>query len=244
MYQKFAQVYDLLMADVDYEGWATYIQELFSYYGSKPKTIIDLACGTGNITIPLAQRGYQMTGVDISQDMLAVADQKAAELGLPIQWVCQDIRALTGFYGRDGILCACDGLNYILQREDLCVVFERVYQALKKDGIFAFDLNSKYKIEELLSGHTFAYAGDDVSYIWENYLDEEQGIIDFELSFFVREGRHYRRFNETHQQRAYPLNEVLELLAATGFREVNCFEAFSFNPPRYMSDRLQFIAQK
>ena len=244
MYQQFAQVYDKLMQDVDYGAWVEYLEEIFSYYHHKPQKIIDLACGTGNITIPLAKKGYQIIGVDLSEDMLSIADQKANEQSLNIQWMCQDIRKLQGFKNIDTILCACDGLNYILKEEELQKIFAAIYDILGNQGLFTFDMNSKFKITDILGHHTFADSGEEIAFIWDNYYDKEKEIIDFDLSFFVKEEDHYKRFNEYHQQRAYSAEKIVNLLMDTGFKKVESFDAFTFNAPLPKSERIQYIAQK
>lgn len=245
MYQQFAQVYDdLMLEDIDYEKWVEYIEGIFTSLRSMPQTIIDLACGTGNITIPLAQKGYDMVGIDISQDMLTIAEQKARKGLVKVQWLCQDIKNLQGFGNKDGVICACDGMNYILNNEDLRDIFSRVYHSLKEEGIFTFDMNSKYKIEEILAEQTFAYSGEDVSYIWENFYDEQQHIIDFELSFFVKDGGNYKRFDEIHQQKAYSIEEIINLLKKVGFTYVEYYEAFTFHKPSSNSERIQYVAKK
>lgn len=245
MYQQFAQVYDdLMLEDIDYKKWVEYIEEIFSSLESTPQKIIDLACGTGNITIPLAQKGYHMVGIDISQDMLAIAEQKARKEFVKVQWLCQDIKDLKGFVNKDAVICACDGMNYILKNEDLQSVFLRVYHSLKTEGIFTFDMNSKYKIEKILAKDTFAYSGEEVSYIWDNYYDAKEHIIDFELSFFVKDEGSYRRFNEMHQQKAYSIEEIVDLLKKVGFQYIKYYDAFTFNKPSSYSERIQYVVRK
>ncbi|RBP46829.1 class I SAM-dependent DNA methyltransferase [Garciella nitratireducens] len=245
MYQQFAQVYDILMMeDIDYFKWAKYLEEIFDYWKCKPKNIIDLACGTGNITISLAQMGYDMVGIDISQDMLAIAEQKARKLSIDIQWLHQDMKRFQGFRDRDAIICVCDGMNYILKENDLKEIFSRIYSSLRKNGIFVFDMNSKYKIEKIFAGQTFAYGGEKVSYIWENYYDKEENIIDYELSFFVKRGEYYQRFDEFHQQKAYSIEKIIRILQEVGFQNIDYYHAFSLDKPVSTSERIQYVAQK
>lgn len=244
MYHQFAQVYDRLMGDVDYGEWADYLVKLFQQYHKSPQRILDLACGTGNITIPLAKKGYEIIGVDLSEDMLSIADQKSNSQSVNIQWMCQDIRELQGFKNIDAIICACDGLNYVLREEELEDVFLNAYQLLNPKGIFTFDMNSQFKIAEVLGQNTFADAGEDISFIWDNYYDEDNEIVDFELSFFLKEGDVYKRFNEFHQQRAYSTQKIVNLLMKVGFKKVENFDAFTFNRPLSISERIQYIAEK
>lgn len=244
MYQAFAQVYDELMKDVDYKVWAEYIESVFNHFNIKPKNMIDLACGTGNMTIPFAQKNYNIVGIDISQDMLSIADQKARNQSLRIQWLCQNIIYFEGFKEQDAVICACDGLNYILKDEELQSTFDAVYTSLRQDGIFLFDMNSKYKIEELLAEQTFACAEEEISYIWENYYNKDLKVIDFELSFFIKNKEVYERFNESHQQKAYSINKVLELLKSSGFKKIECYSAYTLEKPSISSERIQYVAIK
>lgn len=244
MYQEFAKIYDHLMMDVDYQSWVEYIKRLFSYYNIKPKEILELGCGTGNITIPLALDKYNMTGIDLSQDMLSIAEQKARDKGLKINWFCQDMENLEGFRNLEAIICVCDGINYILKDSQLFNVFKNVYNSLDYGGLFAFDLNSKYKIEKILSEKTFAYPGDEVSYIWENYYNKKTEIICFELSFFIKDNGNYKRFNETHRQKAYSIDHIVSILEKAGFKEIDYFSAFTLEKPCFSSERIQYIAIK
>lgn len=244
MYEKFAQVYDSLMEDVNYELWVDYIEEIFNRFYIKPIKIIDLACGTGNITIPLSKRGYHITGIDLSADMLTIAEHKSQEGSNNIQWIQGDMINLKGFKQIDTIICACDGINYILEKENLNQIFKNIYDTLGENGIFTFDINSSYKISRILADETFAYSGEEVSYIWENFYDSNSKIIDFELSFFVREGKHYNRFNETHQQRAYSIEEIIFSLENSGFKEIFTYETFGFKSPKTESERIQFVCKK
>ncbi len=243
-YSGFAYVYDKLMQDVDYDGWTDYIEEIFEKYKVSPKNIADLACGTGNITNRLAQRKYNLLGVDLSEDMLQIAQEKAASMGAEVIYLNQDIRELLLPTELDAILCICDGINYITNETHLMDVFRGVYSHLKKDGLFVFDISSHYKLSCVLGQNTFAENYEEVSYIWENYFDEGRQICDFDLTIFMKEKSLYRKYEETHSQRAYQEGEILNFLKQVGFEKTDVFDAFSFHKPKENSERLYFVCKK
>ncbi|AOT72990.1 hypothetical protein Gferi_04190 [Geosporobacter ferrireducens] len=232
------------MQDVDYDGWTDYIEEIFQKYKASPVNIADLACGTGNITNRLAQRRYNLIGVDLSEDMLQIAQEKAASIGVEVIYLNQDIRELLLPTELDAILCICDGINYIIDEMDLMEVFRAVYQHLKKDGLFIFDISSQYKLSHVLGQNTFAENYEEVSYIWENYFDENRQICDFDLTIFMKEKDLYRKHEESHSQKAYREDEVLSFVKQIGFKRTDVFDAFSFNKPKKNSERLYFVCQK
>jgi len=244
-YQKFAYVYDELMKEVEYDKWVLYIESLFQKYQIQPKTICDLGCGTGNISLPLAQKGYSVIGVDLSEAMLEVAQKKEANIDVNVQWLQQDMLDLKLPFQQDVILSLCDSLNYILEEEDLLEVFNRVYQALREDGLFIFDLNTLYKFEEVLKDHVFVEHSTDVTYVWENHYNEEKRINEYDVTFFIREkdGR-YEKVQEFHEQRGYEIDQIKRLLNYADLELVDIFEATTFLYPHEESERIYFIAKK
>lgn len=243
-YCAFAYVYDKLMEDVDYDGWVDYIEKIFDRYDQKPKNIAELACGTGNITNRLAKKGYNMIGLDISEDMLSVAQNKAMDMGSQVIYLNHDMRNLVLPTELDAMICACDGINYITDDKDLLKIFQSVHAHLKDGGLFIIDISSYYKLSNILGQNTFAENHKEVSYIWQNYFDEKRSICDFDLTIFLKEGKLYRRFDESHSQRAYRKNEILESLKTAGFKRVEVFEAFGFSSPQDKSERINFVCQR
>ncbi|QXM05579.1 class I SAM-dependent DNA methyltransferase [Crassaminicella indica] len=243
-YSAFAYVYDQLMDDVDYIGWVDYLEEIFKRYNKRPKNIVELACGTGNITNILAKRGYNLIGVDISEDMLFVAQEKARAMGVDVIYLNHDMRELFLPSELDSILCICDGINYIIDEKDLLNVFSSVYNHLKDKGLFIFDISSYYKLSNILGNNTYAENFQEVSYIWENYFDEEQATCDFDLTIFIKEGDLYKKHEESHCQRAYKENEIIEKLKEVGFHKIETFEAFTFSKPKNKSERIYFVCEK
>lgn len=249
-YRRFAHVYDYFMAEAPYAAWAGYIDHILKTGtrgpgGENPPLVLDLACGTGGITLPLARRGYDMIGVDRSPDMLTVARDKADRKKLSILFLAQDMRELDLYGTVDAALCVCDGLNYLLTEAELAEVFVRVARFLNPGGIFIFDMNTEYKFKMILSGNTFSESGREASYRWQNHYDRLTGINEYTLHFTVRgpAGRN-EHFNETHRQRAYPADTVHTLLCGAGLRLLQVNDAYTDNAPAHNSERLSFIAAK
>ena len=244
-YSAFAYVYDKLMKDVDYEDWTNYIEDIFKRYGVSPKNMAELACGTGNLTNKLANRGYHLLGVDYSEDMLSIAQEKAMDVtGGSVIYLHQDMRELCLPTELDAILCVCDGMNYITKDEDLIKIFKSAYKHLKSGGLFIFDVSSYYKLSTILGQNTYAENYEGVSYIWENYFDERNSICDFDLTIFVKEGNTYKKYEEKHEQRAHKEMEIVDKLRSAGFEKIHMFDAFGFEEPRENSERIYFISEK
>jgi SAM-dependent methyltransferase len=242
MYQDFAYIYDDLMGNVDYEKWTDHVEAIFKKYGIKPKSVVDLACGTGGVTNILAGRGYQVTGVDLSEDMLYVAREKARKSGLSIPYICQDMTRLELHQPVDAITCMCDGFNYILDKADLQRTLQRIYDYLCPGGILVFDISSHYKLSSILANNTMADPDEEISLIWLNQFNKDTQILEMSLTFFVREGSMYNRSDETHLQRAYHEDEIMELLQECGFTQRETFAPFSLTPPKKRSQRIFFAA--
>jgi ubiquinone/menaquinone biosynthesis C-methylase UbiE len=243
-YNEFAEVYDLFMEDVDYSAWCKYIEEIFGQYGIKPKRILDTACGTGNITIPMASSGYEMWGLDISEDMLSIAESKARALKQKLRLLNQDMTQMNLKEKFDAVLCMCDGVNYIQHEKGLKDYFDSVYKTLDKKGIFIFDISSYYKISLILGNNTFYEEKNNKHYIWNNNFDESTETVEMDLVFFVPEGSLYRKFEEQHVQKAHKWEYLAGLLEESGFREIKVFEDFNFKKPGEKSERIFFTAMK
>ena len=240
-YSAFAAGYDRMMGDVDYDGWAGYIDGFLKEDGAR--SVLECACGTGSLTIRLARMGYEITGSDLSGDMLMVARQKALDAGLrSLPFICQDMRRLALHKSVDAVVCACDGVNYLLDgAEDF---FRAAHGALKPGGLLLFDVSSVYKLSAVLADNTFAATGEDWAYIWENQYHPRSGRVDMVLTGFLKQGAGYARFEEQHSQRAYPEEELRSSLAGCGFGDVRVYEAFTREAPSPTAERLQFTARK
>ncbi|MCK9217385.1 MAG: class I SAM-dependent methyltransferase [Firmicutes bacterium] len=244
MYEEFSKIYDILMEDSDYNAWTEYIIQLFEKHDVKPKNILDLACGTGNITIPLSKSGYNMCGVDISESMLAIAENKARSNKCKIKFIQQDIRELNLSEKFDAVTCACDGINYILKEEELISVLLRIYDALSENGILIFDISSYFKLRFILGNNTLFEEKNDICYCWENEFDLSSSIVKMRLNFFVPKGHLYHRFEEIHYQKAYKNSFIINSLKSCGFSKASCYECFSLDEPKKTNERVIFVATK
>ena len=243
-YTSFAEVYDMFMDNIPYEDWCGYLTSLLKEYGINDGLVLDLGCGTGTLTELLAKEGYDMIGVDVSEDMLQEAIEKRAESGLPILYLLQDMREFE-LYGtvRAGV-SICDSLNYILDYDDLAHVFSLVNNYLDPKGMFIFDLNTEAKFQAMGS-ETIAEVRDEGSFIWENEYDEEEKINSYDLTLFIREEDDlYRRYQETHFERAWSLDEIKKALTEAGMEFVAAYDAFTKNAPRKESDRIYVVARE
>ena len=245
-YADFADVYDLLMSDVDYDGWVDYLAALLKQHGiAHGDTILDAACGTGELTIRLKRAGYAMTGLDRSERMLEIAQQKARKAGLQIPMILQDMQSIRLHKPVSAITCACDGVNYLLTDEDLSAFFAASNKALSENGMLLFDISSAYKLEHVLGGHTFGEDTKACTYLWQNCFDPETRLLEMRLAFFRPDGAGaYRRFDERHVQRAHTVERLTDALQSAGFAIEGIWDAFTTSPPQPSSERIQFAARK
>ena len=243
-YTSFAQVYDLFQDNIPYEEWADYLKSLLNEYGVKDGLVLDLGCGTGSITELLAKAGYDMIGVDNSEDMLEIAMDKRGRSGLDILYLLQDMREFELYGTVKAAVSICDSMNYILEKEDLVQVFKLVNNYLDPSGIFIFDMNTEYKFREVLGQKVFGAAEEAAAYIWENDYDEEEKINEYYVSFFIeQENGLYERVEEYHYERAYSIEEIEQALQAAGLALLEVTDGYCFAPPQERSERLLFTAK-
>ena len=244
-YTNFAEVYDLFMDNIPYEDWCSYVTDLLKEQGVNDGLVLDLGCGTGSLTELLAAAGYDMIGVDNSEDMLQIAMDKRADSGKDILYLMQDMREFE-LYGTVGaVVSICDCMNYILEYKELVEVFRLVNNYLDPGGVLIFDLNTIYKYEKLLGDATIAEDREACSFIWDNYYDQETRINEYDLSLFIKEERDlYRKYTETHYQRAYTLDEAKEALKEAGMEFVDAYDAFTKKPVKETSERIYLIARE
>ena len=244
-YTSFASVYDTLMDNIPYEEWAEYLSGLLAEYEVTDGIVLDLGCGTGTLTELMAARGFDMIGVDYSEEMLEIAMEKRAESGRDILYLLQDMREFELYGTVRAVISICDSLNYITEEEELEEVFRLVNNYLDPEGVFIFDFNTVYKYREILGDQTIAESREDCSFIWDNYYYEEEQINEYELSLFLQEeGNLYRKYVETHYQKGYELETIKSLLEKSGMKFVTAYDAFTRNPPTKESERVYVIARE
>lgn len=244
-YEQFAHIYDWALSELPYEQWLTYIESLFEKYQSEPKLILDLGCGTGSMTNLMAQKGYEMMGVDLSEDMLAVAREKATEAGLDVIYLNQDMTELDLYGTVDGVISCGDALNYILDEEDLLMAFKKVNMFLNPGGLFIFDMNTLYKFKDVLGNKTYAENQEDQAYIWENYFYEDESINEYEVNIFMKndEGT-FTKTTEIHHERAYSVAELKGLLEAAGMVLEGVYHDNTLEPVKATTERMYIVARE
>lgn len=245
VYGSFAQVYDLFMDNIPYEEWCGYLCGLLKEYGIEDGLLLDLGCGTGSLTELLDEQGYDTIGVDISQDMLQIAMEKRMESGKDILYLLQDMREFELYGTVRAVVSICDSMNYILSYKDMVTVLKLVNNYLDPKGVFIFDLNTIYKYQELLGEKTIAENREECSFIWDNTYHCETMINEYQLALFIEEENGlYRKYEETHFQRAYRLETMIQAIEEAGMEFVAAYDAFSKKPPEKSSERIYVIARE
>ena len=243
-YTGFAEVYDVFQDNVPYEEWCAYVTGLLAEYGVSGGLILDMGCGTGSLTELLAKAGYDMIGIDNSGEMLQIAMNKSRDSGLDILYLQQDMREFELYGTVRAVVSICDSMNYIMEYGDLVQVFRLVNNYLDPKGVFIFDLNTEYKYREMLADYTFAEDREESSFIWNNFYDEEDKVNEYDLTLFVKEGELYRKFEETHYQRAYGLDQIQQAIRDGGMEFVAAYDACTRNPVQQDSERIYVIARE
>ena len=253
-YGALAWVYDRLNAEIDYAKWADFIEACFSRYSEKkPELLLDLACGTGRMTAELSRRGYDMIGVDGSEDMLSEAYLRSEGMG--ILYLCQDMRDLELYGTVGGVTCCLDSLNYLVTNEDLVCVIRNVRLYLEPNGLFLFDVNTPYKFEKIYGNEAYILEeelppeaeGEEPVPIycgWQNHYDEKTRLCDFWLSIFLKwDESGYRRYDEHQVERCYTYDEIKTALEGNGFELVGTFGGYDFSAASENSERWYFVAR-
>ena len=244
-YSIFAKYYDLLTEDVDYARRAEYLISVFKHHQVEPKIVLDLACGTGSLTIELVKAGYDVIGVDRSEEMLACATQKTGLVTEKAMFICQDIRKLDLYGTIDAVVCSLDGINHLTNLSDVMATFGRVSLFLIPGGIFIFDLNSPYKISTVFGNNTFIYDYEDIYCIWQNSYNEKTALCCFDMTFFEHQGgESFIRYDEHFAERAYTVRQIENMLKKSGLQLVAVYDDLSFENPAITSERIIIVAKK
>ena len=243
-YTGFAEVYDVFQDNVPYEEWCSYVTGLLKEYQVMDGLVLDLGGGTGSLTGLMERSGYDMIGIDTSGEMLQIAMNKRNASGLDILYLLQDMRGFELYGTVKAVISICDSMNYIMEYQELVEVFRLVNNYLDPKGVFIFDLNTEYKYRELLADNTFAEDREESSFIWNNFYDEEDKVNEYDLTLFVKEGELYRKFEETHYQRAYGLDQIQQAIRDGGMEFVAAYDACTRNPVQQDSERIYVIARE
>ena len=245
-YDFLARCYDELTYDVDYAGWADYIETHFHRRGLPGKTVLDLACGTGSLTCELARRGYEMIGVDLSPEMLAEAVEKSRDVdGVPPMFLCQPMEKLDLYGTIDACVCCLDSVNYVTEPKKLKKAFERVHIFLMPGGLFIFDVNSPAKLEGL-DGQVFLDETEDAYCVWRAEFSRRSRICSYFMDIFHldEETGQWVRGEELHRERSYTVEALTGFLREAGFRDIKVYGDRKLRSPKPGEDRLFFVARK
>lgn len=242
-YKALAISYDRLTNDVDYEAVVAFYEEILRRENITPRTAVDLACGTGSVAMLLAERGMQVTAVDMSEDMLTVASQKCEGVDNPPRFVCQPLQALRLPRGVDLAVCALDSMDYITDPKDCEEAVKRVYKALNPGGIFIFDVNTPEKLRAM-DGQMFIDEDDDVYCVWRGEFDQETNICSYGMDLFQREGECWYRSFEEHREYAYSREQLTGFLKDAGFTHIEVYGDRRFESPAEGEQRIYFKARK
>ncbi len=242
-YQFLSGVYDLLMDDVEDELWSEYLVELLKSKGiHPPSSILETACGTGRVTLPLAQSGYKLTALDISEEMLQRAQDKIKRAGTTVDFVSGDMRDFTLPKPVDAVICACDGINYLVRDTDVRCFFESCKKNLVVGGVLLFDMGSYNKLTNILGNNVFYDDRDDVTCLWQNRLSKD--LLHIGVTLFIKEGYLYRRMDEEHIQRAYKIKKIAQMMRQSGFGSIQSLRFKTKDEAKEEDERIQFIAVK
>ena len=242
-YHELAQSYDRLTSDVDYDATVAFYYEILKREGLEPRTAVDLACGTGSVALRLAQKGLQVTAVDMSWQMLMVAQQKALEADVYPQFVCQSLQQLHLPVGVDLAVCALDSIDYILDPKDCETAIRRIYKALNPGGCFIFDVNTPEKLRAM-DGQVFLDEDDDVYCVWRGEFDEQTNICSYGMDLFQRRGEVWHRSFEEHREYAYSAQQLVGYLKKAGFTSICVYADRTFEAPKAGEQRIYLKARK
>lgn len=244
-YGFFSSVYDTLTENVNYAARADYIADLLADNGIKGGILLDLACGTGTLSIEMSKKGFEVIGVDASADMLSVAMNNAYEADRNILFLCQPMQQLDLYGTINAAICTLDSINHLTDPDDVQATFDKVSLFTEPGGVFVFDVNTVFKHREILADNTFVYDMDDVYCVWQNSLDSATDTVQIDLDIFeqVDDGI-YERMQESFCERAYALPLLKEMLGKAGFETVAIYDELSREEPKENSERLFIVARK
>ena len=248
IYDLIAPIYDRVNGDVDYSEWADFIEKIVKkeYKKGNPELVLDLGCGTGRMSIELAKRGYDMTGVDYSVEMLDIARESAQREGVAdkMLWLCQDITEFE-LYGTVDVTVSClDTVNHLTKPSELSKCFSLVHNYLIPDGLFIFDVNGKHKFENVYGNESYVIEDETSFFVWQNFYNEKRRLCDFYITLFEEnEDGLYERYDEEQRERMYTLRSLKKQLKDSGFEFIGAYSDFDFNEGSDDDDRIYLVAR-
>ena len=245
IYGLLAPFYDEINADIDYKAWADFLEKTIDKEsGTRPELVLDLCCGTGKMTLELASRGYDMTGIDYSPEMLDIARCEGEKMGADILWLCQDMREFELYGTVDVTVCCLDGINHLIGANDLDKTLSLVHNYLIPDGLFIFDVNGKGKFERIYANETYAMESEDAFCVWQNCYNQKTKLCDFYITLFKEgsDGR-YERYDEEQRERMYTLRSLKNLLSKNSFEFIGAYSDFDFSVADDESERIYIVAR-
>jgi SAM-dependent methyltransferase len=255
-YTGFASVYDVFMEDIPYDEWTDYIQKILKKFKIEKGLVLELGCGTGSMTRRLADRGFDMIGIDNSEEMLQIARDKGDNWNDSILYLNQDMREFELFGTVAAVICLCDTMNYLTSEEELKKVFRLVNNYLDPQGIFIFDMDTPYAYSEVLGDNTVTENREEGTFIWENTYYEDETANEVTLTVFIPEQEDnskiedvdkpilYRKYEETHYRKAYPIETVKQLIEEAGMEFIAVYDDLTERKPKKESERVYYIARE
>lgn len=243
-YGAFAEYYDSLTTNVSYDKTSEFVSGILAENGIKDGILLDLACGTGTMSVRMAQKGYDVIGIDNSPEMLNEAREKAADAGEDILFLCQDMCDIDLYGTVDCTVCLLDSLNHLESEEELLAAFKGVSLFTVPGGLFIFDVNTEYKHKHVLGDNTFVYENDDVYCVWQNEYDDESRTVEIFLDFFEEENGLYRRSSEYFTERAFSDDDIRRMLGEAGFTDIKLYDELRKTAPPDNAERVFYVARK
>lgn len=242
LYQLLAPFYARFNSDVDYEGMADYLCAAFDrFFQGEVKDVLDLGCGSGNMTFPLLARGYSMIGVDISPEMLSVAREMPH--GDEVLWLCQDMTDFELYGTVEAAVSTLDGLNHLQSKKDVADCFALVHNYLVPGGLFAFDINTPYKFSHVYGKNAYIFEEKNVLCAWQNYFHPRTGFCDFDITLFERSGKLYQRYEASLQEKLFLPEDIEKMLAEAGFSLLSKTDGYRDAAPSSTTERLTYIVR-
>lgn len=240
MYNSISKFYDQLQTEVNYQKYSVYIEKIIKRYHKDAKMVIDIGCGTGNLTILLKNMGYDVSGLDISSEML----EKCYKKDKSILWIHQDVSELELYGTYDVFVSFLDTINHITDKRKLKSAFKLIYNYMNDGGLFIFDLNTPYKFENVYKDNVFYMIDEHLTYIWENNYNRKSRICDMDITFFEKSGKSYKRYDDYHCERAYDFSEIETICNETGFSVIGQFKELTFTKAGDKDERAFFVLKK